>query len=668
MNKEVSVSQGNALTNGNLMELTQEQVDLIKTTVAKGTTNAELALFLYTAKRTGLDPLTRQIHCVKRWDAKQQRDVMSIQTGIDGFRLIAQRTGEVDGQLGPFWCLPYSAKIETRAGLKKIGEIVKNRIKAEVQSVNLNTGEVEWMPVINWHFNGCTENWITIYAANGKAHPITTTPEHKILTNRGWVEAKDLTLKHKVIAVTPKIPEEMMIGSLLGDGSLRLPSPNTCPAFSEKHSEIQKDYLLWKAGLLEELLPNVKDFPAKPGHAAGTSMNTQKSASLMPYWNEFYGAGAKRVPKDAMLDRLGIEGLAVWFMDDGSIRKPKDSGLVSVIYSQSFSLEDNRRLVAALDRNFGLKARVDSTPDGYCLGFGVGQTSKLLKIIGDYVVYNGRKIWKALPGRSGGHITCYVKINKIKTKHVGNYGRGRYCINVANNHNFTYKGIVVSNCGEDGVWKDVWLAKEPPAAAKVGVLRKGCKEPFWGVAKYESYKGQYQKDGKWILFPLWHKMPEVMLAKCAEGLSLRKSFPQELSGVYTTDEMAQADSPAKEPAQNEVHQTTAVEHNVLQENAENVIPENVPAPEETMQSQPPQMQEEQHEPDPRQPAHTPTDGKPLVISEAQNRRFWAIAKRFGWSDPGVKKLLANHDYESSLEIDWRDYDKIVKKLETEKAN
>jgi len=71
---------------------------------------------------------------------------------------------------------------------------------------------------------------------------------------------------------------------------------------------------------------------------------------------------------------------------------------------------------------------------------------------------------------------------------------------------------------------------------------------MWGVARFESYaayKDEWaggSKTGGRTLSGQWPTMPDVMIAKCAESLALRKAFPQDLSGIYTSEEMDQADA------------------------------------------------------------------------------------------------------------------------------
>jgi len=79
-------------------------VDLIKSQImgvdSKGNSRSDedMLLFMYVAKRTGLDPLTKQIYAIFRWDSRQGKEKMTIQASIDGMRLVAQRTKGYAGQ------------------------------------------------------------------------------------------------------------------------------------------------------------------------------------------------------------------------------------------------------------------------------------------------------------------------------------------------------------------------------------------------------------------------------------------------------------------------------------------------------------------------------------------------------------------------------------------
>lgn len=112
----------------------------------------------------------------------------------------------------------------------------------------------------------------------------------------------------------------------------------------------------------------------------------------------------------------------------------------------------------------------------------------------------------------------------------------------------------VSWCGADGVWRDVWLDKNtPPTAARVGVYKQGFREPTVSVAIFEEYAAR-KKDGD--LIALWKSKPAHMISKVAEALALKAAFPQDLSGIYTPEEMDQ-EEPKGEPGVGEAGESIA---------------------------------------------------------------------------------------------------------------
>ncbi len=118
-------------------------------------------------------------------------------------------------------------------------------------------------------------------------------------------------------------------------------------------------------------------------------------------------------------------------------------------------------------------------------------------------------------------------------------------------------------CDDTGQWHDVWVAKTPPAAAKVGVMREGFAEPVYGVVMWSEFGG---KGGT------WNKMPAHMLSKVAESHALRKAFPAEMSGLYTSDEMAQSQRPTPAAPVVSVAHLVPESHDIVDEATGEIIP------------------------------------------------------------------------------------------------
>jgi len=80
-----------------VVEFNEVQTRLLRETVAQGCDENEFLLFLEMARAKRLNPFDGQIRPVKRWDSTLGRNKMTVQVGIDGYRVIATRTGELAG-------------------------------------------------------------------------------------------------------------------------------------------------------------------------------------------------------------------------------------------------------------------------------------------------------------------------------------------------------------------------------------------------------------------------------------------------------------------------------------------------------------------------------------------------------------------------------------------
>lgn len=145
--------------------------------------------------------------------------------------------------------------------------------------------------------------------------------------------------------------------------------------------------------------------------------------------------------------------------------------------------------------------------------------SRQIYLIGRYDRRAGRKVFTPQTSIDGYRVTAHRAAAKA-------------------GHSLGYEDTLW--CNASGQWQDVWLADEPPAASKVTVVRDG--QRFSAVARYSEYV-QTNRDG--TPQGLWSKMPSGQTAKCAEALALRKAFPHDLAGVYTAEEMAQAEQPER---------------------------------------------------------------------------------------------------------------------------
>ena len=145
--------------------------------------------------------------------------------------------------------------------------------------------------------------------------------------------------------------KSVIIGSLLGDGYLRI-VPGRRNAFLEvNHSFSQREYVDWKYSILRDITKSAPKKRVIDDVRVAYRFYTKQHPEITLLYRMFYKDGEKIIPSDLHITSLS---LAVWFMDDGSRCRTSDVYL----NTQQFDHKDQMKLINML-KEFNLEARLN---------------------------------------------------------------------------------------------------------------------------------------------------------------------------------------------------------------------------------------------------------------------------------------------------------------------
>ena len=378
-----------------------------------------------------------------------------------------------EGERKDFRCLHPNTLIKFHDGsTERIANVVNNKIDKPI--FVYDNGKLVLSKIKKWvkselgnrHFYSITTDRLD------KKYGCILTNDHKILTEkRGWVTVDELKNNEKILTSFPKAnknQEQLLIGSLLGDGHIRSRTNAKTAVYSEGHSPKQKEYLELKAKVLNSL--NAKVIYVKPNKSQKIpygkySLYTKTNPYLGEIRELFYNNSKKHIPRKYISDNFTLFSLAVWFMDDGcTYVRNSIEGLKyeSEIATNSFDKSDVEWLVKMLKKMgyycVAKKHGKETVKNlGYRIFFNTESTNKLLKDIAKYVPESMRykvghrndvdkfdeKLWT-----SEDALGYFDKVKK--QKHYNKGYNNVYCLSVENkSSNFMTSSIIVHNCEEN---------------------------------------------------------------------------------------------------------------------------------------------------------------------------------------------------------------------------
>jgi len=189
----------------------------------------------------------------------------------------------------------------------------------------------------------------------------------------------------KTLKLTSK-QRQIIIGKLLGDGHLETSNNGKTYRLKIEHSFKQKDYVDWCYQELKDWVltkPQIKKQTFNGKVYEKYWFNTLSHSSFRFYAHQFYPRDKKVIPK--LIHRwLTPLSLAVWFMDDGSIKSKNHRA--RILNTQCFSVKEIRRLIQILQTKFDLSCKLRKQKEGYQIMILAESANKFYNLIKEFII------------------------------------------------------------------------------------------------------------------------------------------------------------------------------------------------------------------------------------------------------------------------------------------
>jgi predicted nucleic acid-binding Zn ribbon protein len=180
--------------------------------------------------------------------------------------------------------------------------------------------------------------------------------------------------------------DQLILGTMLGDGYMALgKNPTSNARLRVRHSVNQAELVVAKWVVLQELVSSIPRVVPNGGWGKELcEFQTRSLKELTPYFHLIYPNRVKTVSLE-WLDRVGVLGLAWWYMDDGSLWQKSHTATIS---SHSFGRDGNAVLRDWLNAKFGVTCRVaeDYRGKGFFLLMDYKGRNRLFHLIEPFIV------------------------------------------------------------------------------------------------------------------------------------------------------------------------------------------------------------------------------------------------------------------------------------------